>query len=205
MPSRAHLIFEDEMNQLYGIISLSLLFLVFGCACADSLSSSIVCTGAAWVSSSVIGPGTSFSEHLFTTDPAFILRDLLVREGVETTTRARSSGPLGIDEYSSGVINQTGDPDVCVFDRPMDQNTPVKSFEHSVLGLMQEGMYTSSRQFTKPDYPDNGRIAMSVNGTGMILTRARSTEENQTISMGSDVAGDLNMTEVVKFGEDHDT
>lgn len=202
MPSRAHLIFEDEMNQLYGIISLSLLFLVFGCACADSLSSSIVCTGAAFVSSSVIGPGTSFSEHLFTADPALILRSLLVREGVETKTWARSSGPLGIDEYSSGVINQTDDSEVCVFEQIRDQDPPAKSYEHSVLGLLQEGMYTSSRQFTKPDSPDNGNIALSANGTGMILTRARSTDENQTISMGSDVAGDLNMTEVVKFGED---
>lgn len=204
MPFRAHLMYEDEMNQFYGIISLSLLFLVFGFACADSLSSSIVCTGAAFVSSSVIGPGTSFSEHLFTTDPALILRDLLVREGVETKTQVRSSGPLGIDEYSAGVINLTDEPGACVFEHPRDQDPPVKSYEQSVLGLLQEGMYTSTRQFTNPDNPDQVTLALSANGTGMILTRARSTDENQTISQASDVAGVLNITEAMHFGEDND-
>ena len=41
-----------------------------------------------------------------------------------------------------------------------------------------------------------------VNGTGMILARAKSNDGPNETTHTSDVAGDMNMTERIVFGED---
>lgn len=189
------------MNHQYTILLLSLVFLVFGSVCADSISSSIVSTGASWVSSSVIGPGNTLTQSLFTTDPALILRDLIVRDGVQEKTLVRSTGPMGIDEYSFQTSNQTVDSSVCLFDLP--KNPSIGYQETRALGLLQDGIYTSSRTMDSPG--DTSRYILELNGTGMMLTRAEASDTNQTLTHASDVAGEMNMSEAVQFGEEYDS
>jgi hypothetical protein len=186
------------MNHQYVVLSIFLFLIVSGFVCADSVSSSIVCDGASWVSSSVTGPDTSISQSLFTTDPALILRDLTVGETVQTRILARSAGPMGIDELSSTQSNQIDDPRYCLFDIPKNQSSG--RHETSVLGLLRQGVYSSSGS-VHPD--DTSRFLLDVNGTGIILTRAVSSGTNQTVTQGSDVAGEMNMTEVMQFGDNH--
>ena len=65
-------------------------------------------------------------------------------------------------------------------------------------GLMQSGQYVSTRNL---DPSITGAVTM-VNGTGMILARAKSTDGTNETTHTSDVAGDMNMTERIVFGED---
>lgn len=189
------------MNHQYTILLLSLVFLVFGSVCADSISSSIVSTGASWVSSSVIGPGNTLTQSLFTTDPALILRDLIVHDDVQEKTLVRSTGPMGIDEYSFQTSNQTVDSSVCLFDLP--ENHSIGYQETRALGLLQKGIYSSSRSMGYPD--ENSRFILELNGTGMILTRAETSDTNHTLTHASDVAGEMNITEIMQFGEEYDS
>jgi hypothetical protein len=42
---------------------------------------------------------------------------------------------------------------------------------------------------------------MEINGSGIILTRSFSGDSNQTLTHASDVAGIMNITELMQFGE----
>ena len=185
------------MNR-YAVLSFFLLLLVFGFVCADSVSSSIVCSGASWVSSSVLGPGTTLTQDLFTTDPAMILRELLTGERIQAKTMATSEGPMGIDEYSSVWINDDENPPLCIFEP--ENNQTKRYHDTSVLGLMQHGVYSSARL---PDPEDISRYLIQANGSGILLTRAFS-DANQSLNYASDVAGMLNITELMQFGDTND-
>lgn len=188
------------MNHQYTLLFLFITGLFFGSVYADSISSSIVSTGAAFVSSSVIGPGNTLTQSLFTTDPALILRDLIVRDDIQSKTLVHSTGSMGIDEYSFQMTNQTDDSQACFFDMPKNQSIGYQ--KTMALGLLQEGVYTSTRSMKSPG--DASRYILELNGTGMILTRAATSDSNQTLSHASDVAGEMNITEVMQFGEEYD-
>jgi len=177
-----------------GTILLSLLF-ISGIVCADSVLSSITCNGASFVSSSVIRPEKSWSESLFTSDMATIARSLITGESVQTKTLVKSQGPMGIFEHSDALSNQTGDQKRCLFDRPENETT--NRYETTVLGLMQQGLYSSLLS-----QDDISRFLIQANGTGILLTRAKTSGETEAMSHASDLLGEMNMTEEMEFGED---
>ncbi|NLV28220.1 MAG: hypothetical protein GXY48_13865 [Methanomicrobiales archaeon] len=182
-----------------GVFIGCICLLIAGLVGADSISSTIVCDGSSWVSSSVIGQGQTYAANLFTTDLAVLFRNLDVGSNgkVSTRTNVQSAGPVGVDEYSGQGTNQTGPSDNCVFALP-ENGTPSWD-EINYMGLMQTGQYVSTRTL---DPSQTGAVTM-VNGSGMILVRAKSVDVNGTeITHTSDVAGNLNMTEKIVFGGD---
>ena len=178
------------MNWGYVIIGCAL-FLIAGFVGANSISSTIVCNGASWVSSSVLNQGQTCAASLFTTDIAVLMRDLNVgTDGtVKTVTNARSTGPLGVDEYSAQGTNETQDQDLCIFTLP--ENGSTSRDEITYMGLMQTGQYTSTRTL---DPSKTGAVTM-VNGSGMMLVRAQSTDGSNETAHTSDVAGEMNIIE----------
>lgn len=182
----------DDMNR--GCAIGCILLLIAGFVGADSISSTIMCDGASWVSSSVIGQGQTYAANLFTTSIASIMRELQVKDGkVNAVTVADSSGPMGIDEYSGQVTNQTPVQSGCVF--VVSENRTRAQDEIRYSGLMMTGLYASSRDLTSSETS----AATMVNGTGMILARASSQDQRNETTHASDVAGRLNMTERIVF------
>jgi hypothetical protein len=184
------------MNYQAAAVLLSLTLLFFGIVYADEISSSIASTGAAFVSSSVTGAGTEFSQSLFTVDPAIILRDLFIGETIRTKSLIRSEGPTGIDEYTSKRENQSADPRICLFILPENQSS--SGFENRVLGLLQEGTYISSNTLGNDSFS-----LVESNGTGILLTRSVSQRNGTTTTHASDVLGGFNLSESVGTGGDN--
>lgn len=180
------------------VLSGCALLLIAGLVGADSVSSTIVCDGATWVSSSVIGQGQTYAATLFTTNLATLMRDLQVKDGnVKTGARAQSSGPMGIDEYSGQVTNQTERTDGCVFELPVNRTNTRDEIMYT--GLMGSGVYASARGLRS----DVTSSTTMINGSGLVLARASSKDNtgNET-THSSDVAGNMNMTERIVFGGD---
>jgi len=185
------------MNWAFILTGCALL-LIAGLVGADSVSSTIVCDGATWVSSSVIGQGQTYAATLFTTNLATLMRDLQVKDGnVKTGTVVESSGPLGIDEYSGQVTNQTDRSAECVFEIPVTRTNTRDEIMYT--GLMGSGVYASTRGLQS----DKTSSTTMINGSGLVLARASSKDNagNETTHT-SDVAGNLNMTERIVFGGD---
>lgn len=185
------------MNRAYAGAVCIMILLVGGLCGADSISSSITCNGAIWTTTSLIGQGQAYVADLFTTDVAALLRDITIRpdERIQTTTSVSSAGPLGIHEYSSQK-GDTGDGnESCVFEQGQAE-TPDNGIWY--FGLLTSGAYTSSRMM------DDGVSALTgANGTGMLLSRMHAVDENGTITDAkTTIAGEMNMTEGVVFGED---
>lgn len=181
------------MNSQYALIILMLLTPVIGFSCADSLSSSIVCDGAAFVSSSLIGQGQTYAATLFASDLAVLVRNLNFDGDPETRTIINATGPLGVDEFTGQNTGAYPDESLCLFDTP--ENGSYQEAEIRTLGLLREGTYTSSRSL------DGDIIALSqVNGSGIYLVRAGSADENQTVSMNADVMGEMNVSEAMYLG-----
>ena len=83
----------------------------------------------------------------------------------------------------------------CVFERSPQKPPEIELW---YFGLLTSGAYSSSRMM------DDGVSAVTgANGTGMLLSRMHAVDENTTVTDGkTTIAGDLNMTEAVVFGED---
>ncbi|MDX8551286.1 hypothetical protein KHC33_14020 [Methanospirillum sp. J.3.6.1-F.2.7.3] len=178
-----------------GCVIGCILLLIAGFVGADSISSSIMCDGASWVSSSVIGQGQTYAAHFFTTSIASLMRDLQVIDGsVKTVTVADSTGPMGFDEYSGQAMNQTPAHTGCLFE--ISENRTNTQDEITYTGLMMTGVYASSRDLKSTRTSGT----TMVNGTGMILARASSQDQTNETFHASDVAGRLNMTERIIFG-----
>jgi len=67
----------DEMNRIIPLCVLMLLLLTaagIGLSHADSISSSIICDGAAWLSASVIGPEENYASRFFSSGPGGFIR-----------------------------------------------------------------------------------------------------------------------------------
>lgn len=188
----------NEMNQVFmasGCLLLTGAILTgAGLVFADSATSSIVCDGAAWVSSSVINQGQAYTASLFTTDPAVLFREVSAGKSVQVTTEARSSGPLGIDEYSGQTTNWSWDDPTCLFETP--EIRQARSDRIWTTGLLSNGSYRSARVL------DERTSALTMlNGTGLLLARGESAHKNRTVTIAADVAGAMNISEQIVFGE----
>ena len=182
-------------NRIFLIVCLSLV--IIGLTVADSITSSIVSDGAAFVSTSVLGAGETYAARLFTSGNGSILRDLTVGPDnrIQAGVSAGSSGPLGIDEYSDVISNLTGDNGSCIFILPVDRIS--RKNEVLYTGLLKSGGYYSTRNI------DRSLAALTmVNGSGMILARAKSGDGNRTVNHKSDVTGSMNLSERIVFGEE---
>lgn len=183
------------MNRVLLILGI-LVLLMIGIGNADSITSSIVCDGAAWVSSSVLGQGHTYAASIFTTNLASLMRSLDFGSDLKVTTVGNSAGPMGIEEYSGQIANQTDEEAGCLFkDR---QNKTARTDEISASGLFSAGSYVSSRALGKQT-----SARYIVNGTGLMLTRAGSSDGNQSVSFGSDIAGEMNVSESIVFGDEY--
>jgi len=182
------------MNKV--LVALGVLFLVIPCGLtADSISSSIVCSGATWVSSSVISDARSYAAHLFTSDLAVVNRTLNIGEAITALVSGRSTGPMGIDEYTGQTLNETTRVPACLF-TDLDQK-PGRQDDISTHGLLISGDYLSHRILS-----DKTVAGSVVNGSGILLMKAHSDDGNRTVSHASDVAGSMNVTEEIVFGEE---
>lgn len=182
------------MNWAYILTGCAML-LIAGFVGADSVSSTIVCDGATWVSSSVIGQGQTYAATLFTTNLATLMRDLQVNDGdVKAGTIAQSSGPMGIDEYSGQVTNETPMRNGCVFEE--SENRTMTKDQIMYTGLMGSGVYASARNLKSSETSSTTMI----NGSGLVLARASSKDQFNETTHTSDVAGTMNMTERIVFG-----
>ena len=183
------------MNRVYAGAGCIML-LIAGFVGADSISSTIVCDGATWVASSVIGPGQTYAANFFTTNFAYLMRDLTVNDAgeVKSGTVAESSGPLSIDEYSGKDINQITDKNRCVFDETLNRTRNQNQIRY--MGLMEGGIYSSTRILSR----EKTSASTMVNGSGMVLARAKYEDGMNQTTHASDVAGRLNMTEYIIFG-----
>lgn len=175
-----------------GVLLLVLLFIPI-LICADSISSSISCKGVSFVGSSVVQPGAAWSERLSVSDVGMIVRDLFTGEKAGANTMVRSQGPMGIYEYSASALNSTGKDGVCLFGMP--ENRSVSGYESTVLGLMQQGSYSSMLL-----HGNGSRFLINANGSGILLTRAGSVDGLKEMYHASDVLGELNLTEVMEIG-----
>lgn len=183
------------MNKV--LVALGVLFLVIPCGLtqADSISSSIVCSGATWVSSSVISDARSYAAHMFTSDLAVVNRTLNIGEAITALVSGRSTGPMGIDEYTGQTLNETTRVPACLF-TDLDQK-PGRQDDISTHGLLISGDYLSHRILS-----DKTVAGSVVNGSGILLMKAHSDDGNRTVSHASDVAGSMNVTEEIVFGEE---
>ena len=182
-------------HRIFLVLFLSLV--IIGLTVADSITSSIVSDGAAFVSSSVFVAGETYAARLFTSGNGSILRDLNVGPDnrIQAGVSAGSSGPLGIDEYSGVTSNLTGDNGSCIFIFPV--NRILRNNEVLYNGLLKSGGYYSTRNI------DRSLAALTmVNGSGMILGRAKSGDENRTVNHKSNVVGSMNLSERIEFGGD---
>jgi len=183
------------MNWRFALVGCVMILLA-GFVGADSISSVIVVDGAAWVSSSVLDQGQTYTGRLFTTDLAILMRDLVIDQtrNLKTSTNVKSTGPVGIDEYSVQLTNSTDDENYCVFESVV---TPVRKDQILYTGLMQNGEYISNRDLNQ----DTTAVTM-INGTGLMLARANSFDGNRSTTHASTVGGTMNLTERIRFGED---
>ncbi|NLV26347.1 MAG: hypothetical protein GXY48_04150 [Methanomicrobiales archaeon] len=182
------------MNRIFLIPGFIILLLIFGAGCADEISSSIVCDGATWVSSSVLGPDSAYASSFFTTDLTSLVRSLQLDDSLKVLTSGESSGPMGIDEYAEQESGESGDSSGCLFSLP--GNESVRKSEILTSGLLSGGKFVSSR-----DIADALLAEYVVNGSGLFLTRAVSDDGNRTMKFGSDVSGVMNVTERMVLGD----
>ncbi|MCA1917152.1 hypothetical protein [Methanospirillum hungatei] len=180
------------MNTHYSLLFLIILIPAASLSCADSLSSSIVCNGAAFVSSSLISQGQTYAAEFFASDLAFLIRNLNFDAEPKTQTIINATGPLGIDEYSSLTREYEKDSTLCIFDT---RNRTKAESSARTLGLLEKGDYSSSRSL-----PKELTALTAINGSGIIRIRAGTEDENRTTSMKADILGDLNMTEHLTLG-----
>ena len=183
------------MDRAY-VLAGCLILLFAGFVGADSISSTIICDGAAFVSSSVMGQGQTYAASLFTTHLSSLFRDIQVRNGdVKTRVVAESSGPMGIDEFSGRAANNTWRKEGCVFSDYENRTEAMGEIMHT--GLMRSGIYVSAR-----DIKPVGVLSDTlINGSGMFLVRASSKDPGNETIHSSDIAGNMNMTERIVFGK----
>lgn len=178
----------QKIVALAGILCI----LFAGFMSADMVSSSISVDGTSWISSALTGDKI-YAGLIFTNDRSTINRNVDFRDGIITDTRVKSTGPIGLDEFSSQV--QTGKKDgfTCVFGDPVNKS---RYDEISTSGLWSYGSYTSARSL-------NGGLTKAgtqLDGVGMVSLGKISDTPNLTHREREFVAGDMNVSEYVEYG-----
>lgn len=103
------------------------IFLTLGIACfalaggmsADLISSSISVDGSSWIKSSLTG-GKIYFGLLFTNDQSTVTRPINFSKDLDTQTRISSTGPVGIQEYSTQSSTLESEIWRCMFARSDD-------------------------------------------------------------------------------------
>lgn len=178
------------------LVLLALTTAGIGLSHADSISSSIICDGAAWLSASVISPEERYASRFFVTDLGSIVYDLTTGEGLKTGTGIDATGPAGVYEYVASHQNETRTVPSCVFSG--QENRTIRLDRIETLGLLGSGVYVSDREVSRSRTAGTTMIS----GTGMILTGAGSDGQNETKESHAVVSGRMNLTERFVFGED---
>ena len=161
----------------------------------DLISSTIVCDGVAWVSSSILGENQSYAGSFFTSNIANISRELNTDNGISTTTNIRGSGAVGIDEYASYQATGGGsDNENCVFLVNPDDNS---RFDHvDILSLMDHATYSSRRVLQN----NQTTAHTAIDGEGMMVLREGSISQNQSELARVDLIGNMTMSDIFEFG-----
>ena len=181
----------QKVIALAGVICL----LGVGMINADLISSSIATDGTAWVASAVLGDKT-YAATIFTNDYSMIAREIDFSQDVQAQTQVKSSGPVGVHEFSA-QIRTTGKPDFsCIFAERAINKT--RYDEIGTLGLWSNGTYISSRLIS-----GGQTVSLTdIEGTGMVSLRKGTDTSNLSQRERSFVAGHMNISEAVEFGED---
>lgn len=163
---------------------------VLGMSMADLISSSILCDGATFSSSAVTGPDRTYGTSFFTTDRANISRDLVLTDKVSSRVRVASTGPMGVDEYSWQMGNQSGPDNRCVFD---SKPGAVRDEEISLSGLFKTGEYLGTRLMSR-----EGITAGAVlQAEGMVNRVVSADDANTTLYDRVFLAGKINSSELI--------
>lgn len=182
------------MREILAIAGLICLLGIWGMS-ADLISSSISTDGVAWVSSSVLGE-KSYAATLFMNDRSAMTREMVVSNGVQTQTAIRSSGPVGVHEFSAQERTSGAQDYLCTFGKRAENKT--RYDEISTLGLWSNGTYISSRAL-------RGEQTVSltdIDATGMVSLNKGTDTLNQTQRERSFVAGHMNISEAVEYEEE---
>ena len=175
---------------------ISGLILLFG-ACisgADLISSSISSTGSSWIQSSLSGDNAMYSGTFFTTDPATVLREIMVGRNIRSGTSVNSSGSFGLDEFSGRSL--TGDPYACLIIREGEDTGASSGITTS--GLFRSGRYDSLRVIGE----DETISRTLLNGSGMVSLGKRKDKGNFRQEEEAITSGKMNVSEFVRFGEE---
>ena len=166
--------------------------LVLGISMADLISSSIMCNGATFTSSAVTSPDWTYGASFFTTDLANISRDITLTDTLSSQVRLASAGPMGVDEYSWQVRNQS-DPAVrCVFDQHPGQ---IRDEMISLSGLFKTGEYLGNRLMSQ----EKTVAGTVIQGDGMADRKVSSRDANGSLSDRVFLAGLMNSSELIEL------
>jgi hypothetical protein len=180
----------QKILAMAGVVCIATAAMIAG----DIVTSRVSVDGSAWISSAVTGD-TTYSGNFMTNERAIISRIVDFSDGISAQTRAVSSGPLGIGEFSSQFQN-TGPQEIkpCVFLASPEQNT--RYDEISTSGLMKAGDYQSIR------VSGNGisRGSTNLQGDGMVSLKKASDTGNMSHRERSVIAGEMNVSEFVEYG-----
>lgn len=181
------------MNFMYIIAGSIILILAWHLGAADSITTTISCAGATFLTTAVIGPDQTYSNSLFTDDRVNLSRNLDTGKGVDSTVQITGSGTVGVDEYQAQTRENPK--------RVMQCNLlPVAAGagqhdEITASGLFQSGQYLSHREITN----ESTRSQTSINGTGQVLMKAASTDGNTSTRGTTYAGGPMQIQEQVLF------
>jgi hypothetical protein len=164
------------------------------CMVGDSVSSSIVVNGAAWISTTLTGD-TDYSGHIMASDQSRISRDIDLSNGFESRITAGSKGPALFDEFIAKTWTASS-PSLpqCLFYQPAPNITRQDEFTSS--GILRAGEYASYHILR-----DSASQAMTdVSGAGMISLKKASKTENQTLHDRLFASGSMNISDYGEFG-----
>jgi len=162
---------------------------------ADLISSSIKTDGTAWITSALIGDKT-YAATLFTSDRSAINREVDFSGDIQAQTQIRSLGPVGVHEFSGQTRTKTRPDFTCLFAESPENKT--RYDEISTLGLWSEGTYLSSRSLS------GGQTTSmtDIDAAGMVSLSKGTDTINLTQRERSFVAGQMNISEAVDYGEE---
>ena len=164
---------------------------------ADSITTSIACDGATFLTTAIIGPEETYSNVLFTDSQANLTRVVDRGKEIETTSRITGSGAFGVDEFIGKERIPELDNRYCVFVGKSN-----KSDYNSVAttGLFWSGSYLGKKRL------GNGSTLSrtAINGTGMVLITSRGDDGNTSTNAKTFAAGPMELSEEVRLGGDTD-
>lgn len=183
------------MKWTYIILGSIAILAVLQIGLADSITTSIACDGAAFLTTAIVGPEETYSNVLFTDSQANVTRVVDRGSEIESTSRITGSGAFGVDEFIGKERNPDLDNRYCVFVGKTN-----KSDYNSVAttGLFWSGSYLGKKKVGN----DSTISRTAINGTGMVLITSRGDDGNTSTNAKTFAAGPMELSEEVLFGGD---